>query len=168
MSGPGSATPRTWRPMALWSVGIVCILGLIWLGAAVYSAVREVDAVLREVAVGRLDPEFSLKPAGIGASRYIPFIQLEPIEAVRQLGGPGAAFRKLMLWRRLSWIAPRADGAEVTASQSEMLTGMRTVLGHCGQLGESFLVGELRSPDPQTRSAAAEALKKIKGEEPKP
>ena len=78
-----AAKPRTWRPMVLWTAGILLALGLAWFVAAVAVPYAQVRA-------------FMVK--GDGPSP----------EQVRRLGGPEKAGRKTVWYLRLPQaIAPR-------------------------------------------------------------
>jgi len=76
---PSSPAPplRTWRPMVLWSLGILLALGLVWFVASVIVPCYQVRR-----AIGSLWG---------GSGR----------DAVRRLGGREAALAKLRLYRRL-------------------------------------------------------------------
>ncbi len=79
MTEPASAKPRTWRPMAGWSLVVLCLAGLGMLATYVYHDIGRTRAVLRTEPVG------SEKCAA----------------ALEELGGPEKAVGRISLYLRM-------------------------------------------------------------------
>jgi hypothetical protein len=79
---------RTWRPMVLWTAGLLLVLGLVWfVAAAVVAPVWEVR-------------------------NWVGCAELSPDETVAELGGPEHAARKLAMYMRMpKGLAPDRKGA---------------------------------------------------------
>ena len=144
--GTGAATtktaplprpPRTWRPMALWSAGILLALGLAWLIGAVvvpYLRVRVVvtsdEATLRQYLVWEKSQSYE--------RRWL-----------NSLGGPEKAADAIAVYVKFpDWIAPEKEVAI-------------WLLGGCGRKAVPVLANLLRSDQPNYRKHAARALGRI-------
>ena len=144
---------RTWRPMVFWSAGILLALGLIGFGAKIYATHRETDrAVVKALTLSQT----------IAMGRTpLPTHDGEPVtpgEVVQSLGTPDQAAAKLKWYLRLVW----GKSAQYECTKRETAVSL---LRLCGRAAEGPLLEATRDRDPNVRSAAAEALKKIRGEE---
>ena len=185
MTEPASNKPRTWRPMAAWSVAVVAALGLLFVAAITYAKYREVDRVLGRTFRKHFSPSMA-KEAPLKTS-----------EAVALLGGPKQAAGKLGWYLRLPYHVKDVDELGMDIVYMKKCTAT-ILLAFCGPAGERQLVLVLQSnnlpmrmsalqafrqlqevsPDglsalqdalndksEEVRTLAAEALKKIRGEE---
>ncbi len=91
-AGHPAPPPRTWRPMAAGTAGILLALGLAWFVGAVVVPVWKTRKVLGECDSSALTNE----------------------EAIVKLGGKEQALRRLSLYLDMpDWVAPRRHGAVV-------------------------------------------------------
>ena len=162
---------RTWRPIALWTAGILLALGLAWFVGAVVVPVWQTRA-----AVTRCYDRRALLARAL-------------VDEVDVLGGPDEATQKLGLYLRVPdplaphrMIATRMLGecgrCAVPALKSLLDDEDKTVrywaaweLGNVGTAAEDTapaLTRALADADGDVRQAAADALKKIRGDEAKP
>jgi len=169
---------RTWRPMAAWTAGILLALGLIWFVAAVVVPVWQTDKVLR---APRPHPERLLVPYERWRSG-----ELEPyVEAVNSLGGPETASGRLSVYLRtprriaphkakaifiLGLCGPHAVPA-LRRAVKDTDEGLRcqaiwalSQIGAGAQPAVADLQQALGDESDRVRTAAAEALKRIRGE----
>jgi hypothetical protein len=144
-SRPPARPASTWQPIVLWSAGIVLAAGLTWFVAAVAVPVWQTDRILRRVVLDEW--KYFSDPEDI----------IPPREAVQQLGGPEAATKKILAWRRLNWMVPRSKG-EPRMDRDYCEMAVRRMLGYCEKAGDPFLISELRSGNAQAREDAAFAL----------
>ena len=183
---------RTWRPMALWTAGLLLVLGLIWFVAAVVVPVFETRNVVRRCV------------ASAYRTRGLPIkwdMWQQPHAAEKQaidnLGGPQKAVTRLRIFRMApDWVTEQ--GAQPDHFHFSNKEWSVLLLGYCGQSGTVELIPMLQDSregrrilalvavyrigpeaaeavsavqrlltddDPWTRDAAAKALKKIRGEE---
>jgi len=179
---PATKPLRTWRPMAAWTAGILLALGLVWFVGAVVAPVWQTDKVLRDP---RPHPERLLVPYERWSSS-----ELKPyVEAVNSLGGPETASNRLSVYLRtprriaphkekaifiLGLCGPNAVPALRRAIQ-DTDEGLRcqaiwalSQIGAGAQPAVADLQQALGDESDRVRSFAAEALKKIRGEEAKP
>ena len=146
---------RTWRPMILWSAGILLVLGLVWFVAAVMVPFLQVRWAVQRAVVST------------------PYYSKE----IDRLGGERAAARKLRLYLRMpmNWAPCRKTaihmllecGDEAAPDVWQVLRkeapDVRVeVMGGMGWIGVTkgteYLLAELQVPDPAVRQAAALAL----------
>jgi hypothetical protein len=134
--------------MAAWTAGILLALGLAWLIGAVVVPLWETKAV-----VGQYRDTSSWVYSGTDLESYRLAIETQ---AINKLGGPRRAARLLSLYVRMPdrW-------------STEKRSAMK-LLGGCGPDAVPQLEGLLDHRNVVVRSAAAEALKKIRGEEADP
>jgi len=146
---PGTATtktaplpkpPRTWRPMALWSAGILLVLGLCWLAGGAYDLYGTHQVVQCSM------PRFSHLPTG---SSFRP----SPIAG---LGGPERATRRLSKYLALP--------AGLTGRKRRQTAA--ALLGYCGTPALPPLLRTLQDPDPAVRIGAVEGLDAMRHEPP--
>jgi hypothetical protein len=159
---PGPAAPvRTWRPMVLWTAGILLLLGLVWFVGAVVVPVWQIRswASVKFAEHGDVDLIAGGMAYADAVAEETDIISVdvwdlkEPM--LRRLGGPEAAARKLTLYYRLpQWIAPHKCVAI-------------RVLACCGEHALPTMVAALRDPDPRIRSTAITAITLIRGPEEK-
>jgi hypothetical protein len=154
---PPTKPLRTWRPMILWSAGILLALGLAWFVAAVVVPIFQTRNAVFEYFEGGLNAE----------------------AAVERLGGPERAATKLRTHLRLpDRIAPykgSAAGILVwgTMTREEAVAALRDPSGHVRDAASSMLaktatpadrefipqlLEALVAQDPAVRSRAASAL----------
>ena len=134
---PTSAQPlRPWRPMAAWTVGILLAAGLAWFAGAVVMPVWQTKRVVY---------------------RYNHTIaDVNPLDAVDELGGPRKAARRLGLFVRMPrWITGPDDPG--SADGGDRLVAIN-LLGFCGKVAVPALIKELHSPSPMCRAHAARSL----------
>jgi len=161
-----ASQPRTWRPMAFWSAGILLALGLAWFVAAVVVPHYPTWRIVRE-----------------GASTW----NWDYSGAVTRLGGSERAKAELRFYLKMPpFIAPH----RAVALQLLYMTGWRStsdfasalqetddatrewaarILGYIGPdatAARPALEHALNDPAQRVRAAAAEALKKIGSQEP--
>ena len=141
---------RTWRPMAGWTLGILAALGLAWVVGAVVVPVWQTRSIV-VISYGRQPAS----PPGYDT-------KISSHEAIRRLGGTSEARRRLNSYVRLpNWAAPDKHRArsllEYCDEQDAWATAADTML--------RSLEAMLEDKDPNVRQAAAEALKKIRGQE---
>ncbi len=186
---------RTWRPMAAWTGAILLILGLAWFVGAVVVPVwqtrRVVLAVYAEEPVGfsmmsrhaqeecRKKAIATLGGPERAATRLKHFLMLPewanpkrsdtmPPLAIFDIGPRGEALELLGHCGRSGAIvlAGILDGNDTTLCPLAALE-----LGEIGpeaEVAAPALIRKLGDNAESVRSAAAEALKKIRGEEAKP
>jgi HEAT repeat protein len=136
---------RTWRPMILWTAGILLALGLVWFVGAVAIPVLRLRAEVHETL-----PDYRM---GESSEYYRPGDETTG-GYVHGLGGPERAAEVLANYLRLpGWLAPRKQPAAY-------------VLRHCKQeTAGPVLIQVLGTErDGLVRSAAAEALGNFKSE----
>ena len=137
MTEPAAPPLRTWRPMALWSVGIMLALGLAWFVGAVAVPVWQVRK-----AVG----QYWSHTRWVGKV-WPPYPAWEE-NTIKSLGGLDEAVRKLALYGRFPrWVAPYQEEEGVPA-----------LLKYCEEKAAA-------DGNEGARQAATEALAKIPGEE---
>jgi hypothetical protein len=129
-NGRSSVPVRTWRPMVLWSAGIVLALGLVWFAAAVVWPVW----LTRKVVLAYSGPDAYVMLAGYHD------------DAVARLGGQELAAKRLALYLRL---APAVAPHKVVALR---------LLRECGPWGMAPLTSALRSDRPALQRSAASLL----------
>ena len=113
-------TSRTWRPIALWSAAILLALGLAWLVGALGTPYLQARSAIQRVRGG-----------GDQAT-----------QAIKGLGTPEAAVRKLMMYIRLrERLAPEWHTAV-------------TMLGQYGEAAVPSLESLMRDPDANMRLSA--------------
>ena len=175
---PASKPPRTWRPMAAWTAGILLVLGLCWLSAQALR-VRRTSQVVAEVYSATFTGTRRFQELAVDAAIKT---------SVQKMGGPESAVREISLYLRLPakfagrketavlllrGCGPAAEGQlkQILASPE---AGLRQEAVHSLSMLDidsdrklSALTGLLEDRDSEVRAAAAEALKKIRGEEPK-
>jgi len=89
---PAAAKPlRTWRPMALWTAGLLLVLGFIWFATAVMAPVWQVRAVLQHYP-------------GETGSELCPIDHAQVVSDLERLGGARTAVGKIRLYLQM----PRA------------------------------------------------------------
>jgi hypothetical protein len=107
---PNSPKPvRTWRPMILWSAGILVALGFIWfVGAVVVPCL-----LVRAIAVRVADIRTMTTDAGsFWCNQRISLDTLNSEEAVSRLGGGPQAVRMIDLYLRMpDFLAPYKPAA---------------------------------------------------------
>jgi len=136
---------RTWRPMALWTAALLLVLGLIWFVAAVAVPVWQTRKVV---------DDYCRKTFGNTQPGTPPAPGYYEMQVIEVLGGRAQSARRIDLYLRL----PAKSPAHVHSAVY--------LLGWCGRNAIPVLERILENRDPSVRIAAAEALKKIKGEEP--
>jgi hypothetical protein len=124
-----SIPPRTWRPAALWSAGILLALGLTWFVAAVVVPFWRTRAAL----------------AGEVAARATGVRHWPPIPSKAWADGETTAKRLAFYMKMPRWLAPHKPYAA-------------WLLGYCGKNAEPALAAALTDTDAATRLAAARAL----------
>jgi hypothetical protein len=97
-AGQPAHTPRTWRPMAAWTAGILLALGLAWFVGAVVWPVWQVRFVVNQIAAAA---------QGQHAKSHMPL-------AAYDLGEPRQACAKIRLYMR-TW---RPSGVQETGALS--------------------------------------------------
>ena len=137
---------RTWRPMAAWTAAILLALGLIWFVAAAVVPVWQVRSRLNGLG------HFEWKSEQIEDAAY----NHQGLSLVAEVGGQRRCAWALRVYVSLmpENLAPRKYEAVRCAA-------------FCGEPGRALLESLQGSADPDVRQAAAEALKKIRGEEAK-
>jgi HEAT repeat protein len=131
-----SAVPlRTWRPMVLWSAGVLLVLGLAWFLMAVVVPVCRVHAAAERIANLREAP-------------FVDSLQQLALEAeeVQKLGGSERAARRIVLYLRLTRGSTRRHPEAVW------------MLRQCNPAATDHLIGLLRDSDSKVRCIAAECL----------
>jgi hypothetical protein len=123
---------RTWRPMILWSAGIVLVLGLAWFVGAV--AVQWWQALRTEEMLAKGDY------CGMCEAYHEP----EPL--IAELGGPKHAAARMKLCLR-SWVTS-------TEAKQQALA----LLGSCGRHGIGPLTEALRAKEPILSATALRQL----------
>jgi hypothetical protein len=174
--------------MAAWTAGILLVLGLVWfVGAVVVPLVRVHRAA-------HWNMHYSPRDSDVGVYQVVAFYQVR--FQAQELGDPSQSARIMALYLRLpKYVASRhervsmmLDACRVDAEE-RFTRSLITDLGHkdalarlCAAQALAYLPSLYRSPgmieavpvlekllndeDTRVRSAAAEALKKIRGEEP--
>jgi hypothetical protein len=138
MTAPASSSQapppvRTWRPMILWSAGILPALSLAWFVAAVVVPVWQVRSIVT-----------SGEEAEDSAGAYTMMTQ-----DIERLGGKEQAAMRFGFYLRLpDWIAPQKPGAAL-------------LLEGCGQAGIPPLAVCLDTRDPDLRQATVQSLRMI-------
>jgi len=122
---------RTWRPMALWSVGILLALGLAWFVGAVAVPVWQTQKVVQACLEHRSTYDECMQQNAVG---------------IQQLGGPAKAASKLYLYARLPWISWQ-HGSVATS-----------LLQYCGKDSVPALCGLLKHRHREVRERAARVL----------
>ena len=172
LHGQEAGPLRTWRPMAAWTGAILLALGLAWFVGAVAVPWWQVRGAAR-----------------IASESEEGFLGSAGRSVVDNLGGPELAATRLRTYRRLPpWAAPYRAGTldllgccgkpGVPALIDALGDADRAVRAmaawHLGRIGPdareatAALTDRLTDTEADVRSAAAEALKKIRGEEAKP
>jgi hypothetical protein len=148
------APVRLWRPMVLWTAGILLALGLTWSVGAVLVPILQVRAAIKECAAEGVifyhgsRPTFSCDP-----SKAAP--------TILRLGGDESAARKLAFYVQLpSWLNGRSQGDDSFEKSFAMLS-------RCGGPGLEVLMRLARSQDLDIRLSALYALADM-GPEAKP
>jgi hypothetical protein len=127
--------------MALWTAGILLVLGLIWVVAAVVVPVWQVRKIVKSWEGGRYHPMYT--------GRFFT-------SEIAQLGGPISASKKLGIYLR----------TPVGSSVNRHVAA--AILGECGAPAIPELQRLLEDEDARVCQAAAEALKQIRAGEPQP
>jgi len=136
MTEPAGSKPRTWRPITLWTAGILLALGLAWFVGEVAVPVWQADRT-----VAQYD---DLK-------RHASYPWQGLRQSIEDLGGEAAAARKLGLYLRMpGWAA----GHKVVALE---------VLTHCGKPALPAFRDALGSRDDGVRGAAVFYLPELCG-----
>jgi len=164
----------TWRPMALWSAGILLALGLAWFVGAVAVPAWRTRAVLSDLAASSV---WRMRTTSLPLDWSFADKQALAGNAIAALGGPERAIGRLRLYLRLpARLAPQREAAVFTLTLcGQGAAGDLTALARrpetafyafCGLsfLGPSAhpaLEAALRSPDPQARRLAASALAEL-------
>jgi hypothetical protein len=138
---------RTWRPMVLWSAGILLALGLVWFVGAVVVPAWQTRGVI---------DDYCRKTFGNAQPRTPPPPGYYESPTIEALGGGARAAGQIRVYLSL----PAKSSAHVYSAIY--------LLGWCGPPATPVLQRFLRDSDPSVRAAAAEALKRIRGEEPAP
>ncbi len=129
-------TPRTWRPMVLWTAGILLAIGAAWFVGAVAVPVWRADCTMAQYD--------DLK-------RHASYPWQGLRQSIEDLGGEDAAARKLGLYLRMpGWAA----GHKVVALE---------ILAHCGKLALPAFRDALGSRDTGVRGAAVFHLPELCG-----
>lgn len=121
--------PRTWRPIVLWTAGILLVLGLTWFVGAVILPVRQTREILRDLE----------RSYGAGSYADLPYE-----DQVKRLGEPEQAARRLdMLQRMPDWFIDWTDdyGQSSKGGARHMACFF---LGYCGKHGAKPLAFALR------------------------
>jgi HEAT repeat protein len=129
-SAEQASKPRTWRPIVLWSAGILLALGLAWFVGRVAAPVWQVHRVMAAHDAAQMPNS----PSMVGCS------------AVERLGGQAAAARKIDLYLRMPDFV-----ASHKRSALEWLFG-------CGPAGLPPVRRMLNSPDDELRAKAFDVL----------
>jgi len=188
LAAPPSPPLRTWRPMAAWTGGILLALGLAWFVGAVVVPVFETRTVIRRcVASNRAAIEFP---------RMVKSAKQDQLEAIEHLGGARNAVRRLRIFRHApDWFTERGAQPDDLRNKdwailllghcgqpgaAELVPMLRDgqkrtqllALMALERLGPraaetASLEPLLADEDSWVRTAAAEALKKIRDEEAK-
>lgn len=136
--------PRIWRPIVLWTAGILLALGIVWPAAQVASSLRQVSAVLDEFGPG----------CSTAPDKF--FDEMCPYY-VERLGGAERAAAKLGLYLRM----PRRWTEKEYRSYRWVAV---TILGYCGRSGVPHLLRELHDQPKlgeRTEESALGALGRI-------
>ena len=126
-----AAPPRTWRPIALWTAGILLTLALVWFVGTVVVPPLHTRAVVRGSVVFVIDTR--------------PVVCL-PEERIARLGKPEIAAKKLSTFCQLPWV-----------DRNDKITALHLQL-HCGACGIPGIVKALVDTDPNVRAEAATLL----------
>ncbi len=137
--------PRTLRPIALWTAGILLALGLAWFVGAVVVPLAQLRAEIAELKVESGLPLGLDYPANYG--------RMEPdaraVWLIERMGGAGPASRRIRQYLG----TPRAAAPERATAVY--------LLGFCGVHAVDDLIGRLDDEDPKIRTCAIEALAMI-------
>jgi len=146
-----SSVPRTWRPIALWSAGLVLLLAAILAGAFFCADLRKTHRVLSAMRQDRFPLRLSTARRGEPFSTCIPPSR-KAEEWLADLGAHEEAGRRLTLYMRmpLGWASCRREAA--------------WLLHCCGRPSVPALVAALDDSDPDTRCVAARGLGLLRGE----
>ena len=164
----GSKPPRTWRPMALWTAGILVVLGLTWSMAAVAVPLWQVHAVVKEVENARGGP-VTLTNRMLNEPRQAARKIRLYLRVVRPANSSKNAAYMLLLTCNARCIPAALDGLadenpNIRLASVHALDGLK--LGAQADDVVRALQAMTRDSDEQVRAAAAKALKKIRDEEP--
>ncbi len=142
---PPARPPRTWRPIILWTAGILLVVGLAWFAGAVAWPLWRTRAEIAELGV-----EDKL-PLGLSYS---------------------ASYSRAEADARATWLVERFGGAERAARRVRQYLAMPRaiapdratavyLLGFCRGHAVDDLISRLGSQDPTIRACAVEALAMI-------
>jgi len=166
--------PRTWRPMAMWSAGILLALGLVWFVTAVVVPVWQV----RKIAPLYTPPSYDGMDSFLWELDWGQFRQ-------PYWGDPAPAKNVELYLRMPDWVAPSKEsavcmlydcgqgGVPVLARALEnrrvpVRMASAVVLRRFGPRAcqaVPALVRKLEDEDSQVRAVVASALRKFQGEE---
>jgi hypothetical protein len=136
---PPAKPLRTWRPMILWTALILAALVLCWLGAE-YWKLRRTSRVVKA------------------------YNRSYATKQVLELGGPAQAIARLQLYIKLpTRLAPDKDKSWYIRSLAADTLGW---IGPAAHEALPALSEAMKDENEVVRNAAAEALKKIRAEQP--
>lgn len=132
-----SSVPRTWRPMALWSAGLLLVLGLFGFAALIAAPLIQVTSELDRCLCAWDSRRDSSK------------------EAIVRLGGTGEAARKITLFLKMpDWVTDSKRVADDSSREDHAIF----MLGLCGRPGAEVLTPMLHSKHPRIRCLALMAI----------
>jgi len=170
-TGEQPAKPvRTWRPMILWSAGIVLAMVLVWFVAAVVVPVWQVHAAVMDTQAssGQNITPMSGEPRQ-NAAKIRMYIRVTRPDGSREK----AAYMLYIACAASSGsrgdFGALLDGLadanpDIRLVSVDLLGKLRSCVGSDGVA--MALQAATLEKDERVRTAAAEALKKIRGEEP--
>lgn len=161
---------RTFLPMALWTAGILLVLGLAWFIGAVVVPVWQVRPVLEEMWDGAHSHAVSFQVTGepltdYGAAQALSGETEAADRALVRLGGQDRAVGKLRLYLRLpSSLAPHKNMAVIVLGQcySRALSALREASRSRDQAVRRIAAAEMGLLCPSNDRATVDVLEQMK------